>query len=161
MKAIYLGLFLFIGAMFSSCESITMIQSAPEGAKVYMDGQMVGTTPHLHKDEKIIFSKTSFRLEKEGYEPYRFILNRNEEPEVGAIVGGFFTGGITWLWSLGYTPERTFELVPSGPAQPGKYPDPLKGMADKLRLLKELYDEGILTQEEYEQRKKKILEEHE
>lgn len=161
MKTIYLGFILFIGALFSSCESITMIQSVPEGARVYMDGQMVGTTPHLHKDEKIVFSKTAFRLEMEGYEPYWYILNRNEEPEIGAIVGGFFTGGITWLWSLGYTPERTFELVPLSADAPAKKSNNIQGMAEKLRLLKELYDEGILTQEEYEQRKKKILEEHE
>lgn len=161
MKSFYTLLALFFGVLFPSCESITMIQSVPEGAKVYMDGQMVGTTPHLHKDEKFVFSKTSFRLEKEGYESYRFTLNRNEEPEVGAIVGGFFTGGITWLWSLGYTPERTFELIPAGPASPDKRPNNIQGMAEKLRVLKELYDEGILTQQEYEQRKKKILEEHE
>lgn len=96
----------------SSCVSTTLIQSVPSGAKIYIDGETVGTTPHAHNDKKIIFSSTSVVLEKEGYEPFATTMTRNEEPNVGAIIGGFFIWPI-WLWALDYKPMRTYELRPA------------------------------------------------
>jgi hypothetical protein len=104
---------LMAAAIFlSSCASTTLIQSVPSGAKVYVDGATVGTTPHTHTDKKIIFSNTSVVLEKEGYEPFATTITRSEEPNVGAIIGGFFIWPI-WLWALDYKPMRTYELRPA------------------------------------------------
>lgn len=97
--------------LFSSCSSTTLIQSVPSGASVKIDGESVGNTPYAHTDTKIIFSNTSVMLEKEGYDPFSTIITRNEEPNVGAIIGGFFIWPI-WLWALQYKAERTYELKP-------------------------------------------------
>lgn len=156
LNVLFWGLLLLV----SACESITVIQSTPNGARVYINGMHVGETPYTYTDDKIIFSKTSLRVEKEGYETASLILVRNESAEMGPIVGGFFTGGLTWLWSLGYEPERIIELKPLGPVAPKQLPQTDEQLA-KLRLLKQLKDEGIINQEEYEARKKKILEETE
>lgn len=101
--------FMATAIFLSSCVSTTLIQSVPSGAKVYVDGATVGTTPHTHSDKKIIFSSTSVVLEKEGYEPLATTITRDEEPNVGAIIGGFFIWPI-WLWALDYKPMRTYEL---------------------------------------------------
>lgn len=58
--------------------------------------------------------------------------------------------------------ERTFSFIKSKIAKGGNEPDspsPMTGImvADEIRKLKELMDEGILTKEEFESQKKKLL----
>ncbi len=95
----------------SSCASTTMINSVPSGAKVYLNGESVGTTPYQHTDTKIIFSSTAVTLEKEGYEKLNTNLTRSEEPDAGPIIGGIFIWPL-WLWALKYKATRTYELKP-------------------------------------------------
>jgi hypothetical protein len=143
--------------LISACESTTLIQSRPQGATVYVNGQKVGSTPYLYMDEKVVFSKTPIRLEHPGYESLQFVLCRNEQPEAGPIVGAFFTSGITLLWGLGYYPDRNYDLRPienNGPVLPE---GELKAMASELKVIKDLYDQGILSAEEYAAQKKRIL----
>jgi hypothetical protein len=149
--------------LVSGCTSTTMIHSKPEGAKLYLNDEYVGTTPFAHSDQNIVFTCTHVKLEQEGYEPFYSNFCRNEEAEVGAIVAGIFVW-IPLLWAMKYKPSRTYELVPAGSISPTEGREtspgvPTSSKADRLRDLKALFDEGILTQEEYEREKKKILEE--
>ena len=150
--------------LFSSCASSTIIQSDPSGARIYVDGMAVGKTPYTHRDTKITGSTTTVRLEKEGYESFYTSFSRNEQADVGAIIGGIFVL-IPFLWTLKYYPTRTYELtpledyVPSEKEEVAEKPDGslTKAQIDKLRQLKQLLDDGILTQEEFEKEKQKIL----
>lgn len=108
-----LSVVLAITVLFASCSSATLIQSNPSGAKVYMDGQYMGTTPYSYSDTKIIGSITEVRLEKEGYETFHTFLSRNERADVGAIIGGFLCV-VPFLWTMGYNPVHTYELRPLG-----------------------------------------------
>ena len=152
--------------LFSSCASATMIQSTPSGATLYMAGENVGVTPYLYEDTKIVGSTTSIKMEKEGYETFNTILSRNEEVDVGAIIGGLFVW-IPFLWTMKYKPEHTYELTPgnnnsNNNSQPtiSTQENPITSLkVIKLRDLKKLLDENIITQEEFENEKKKILEE--
>ena len=151
--------------LLTSCASTTMIQSNPSGAKVYLDGEPVGTTPYTHRDTKIVGSTTTVKLEKEGYDPLYTSFSRDEEADVGAIIGGFFFI-VPYLWTMKYKPTHTYELTPSsGKEQPIIKTNPqqnqTKSKVERLRELKQLLDEKIITQEEYEKEKKKILEENE
>jgi hypothetical protein len=103
--------FMAAAIFLSSCSSSTLIQTVPSNARVTIDGERVGTTPYTHTDTKIIFSNTTIVLEKEGYEPFATTITRNEEPNVGAIIGGIFIWPI-WLWALDYKASRTYELRP-------------------------------------------------
>lgn len=47
----------------------------------------------------------------EGYEDFNTVLSRNEQVDVGAVVGGIFTW-IPFLWVMGYDPMHTYELTP-------------------------------------------------
>lgn len=164
-----ISLFLASIFLFASCASTTMIQSIPEGAKLYLDGQPVGTTPYEHRDTKIVGSVTTVRLENEGYATINTNFSRNEEADVGAIVGGIFVL-IPFLWVMKYKPVHSYEMIPLTDGvrpvttekpqhnQP-KTNAPSKSKADRLRELKELLDEEIITQEEFELEKKKILSE--
>jgi hypothetical protein len=149
----------------ASCASTTMIQSDPGGAKVYLNGEPVGTTPYTHQDTRIVGSTTTVRLEKEGYDPFHTSFSRDEEVDVGAIIGGIFVL-VPFLWTMKYKPVHFYELTPnSGTEQPTLKTNPqqnqIKSKADRLRELKQLLDEKVITQEEYDKEKKKILEEDE
>ncbi len=85
-----IALFLGILILFSSCSSYTMIQSVPDRATLYLNEENVGTTPYRYSDTKIVGSTTEVRIEKEGYEPLQTSFSRNEEADVGAIIGGLF-----------------------------------------------------------------------
>jgi hypothetical protein len=162
--------------VLGSCTSSTLITTQPAGAKVYMNGQYKGTTPYSHSDTKIVGSSTDLRFEREGYEPFQTVLVRNERADAGAIVGGVFLL-FPFLWTMKYDPEHTYELRPLDGNQPVLSPPastaaPLygtpnapaatqtngtKSKADRLRELKQLLDDKILTEKEYEAEKKKIL----
>jgi uncharacterized protein YceK len=85
-----ISLLLAVSLLLSGCASTTMIHSNPDGAKVYLNEELAGTTPYLHSDTRIVGSTTRVRLEKEGYESLHSSFSRNEEVDAGAIIGGIF-----------------------------------------------------------------------
>lgn len=153
---------LAITFFFCSCASSTLIQSNPSGAKVYLNQEMVGTTPYNHEDTRMVGSRTNLELEMEGYSSISTFFSRDEEPEVGAIVGGVFLL-FPYLWAMKYKPVRTYQLTPIAEMQ--KKTSGLievkekttRSMAERLRELKDLQDEGIISQQEFENEKKKVL----
>jgi hypothetical protein len=145
----------------SGCVSSTLIQSNPPGARVFLNAEPVGTTPYAHQDTKIVGSCTIVRIEKDGYEPFITNMCRNEEADVGAIIGGFFLL-FPFLWTMKYKPTRTYELAAASQTRQDAEIKPERAMtpsmAERLRELKDLFDDGILTEEEYEKAKKRVLE---
>ncbi|HET9136697.1 MAG TPA: PEGA domain-containing protein [Candidatus Kapabacteria bacterium] len=157
----------------SSCSSTTVIHSRPEGAKLYMDHEYMGMTPYTYSDTKIVGSSTSIRLVMDGYDTFEGVLVRSERPDVGAIIGGIFVF-VPFLWVMQYNPYHTYDLFPAGTSQqppPQTIPQtapppptpPQQGQSlsndqlDRLQKLKKLYDDKVLTKEEFEREKQKIL----
>lgn len=154
--------------LLSSCASTTLIQSTPAGAKVYLNDQAVGVTPYRHTDTEIVGSTTTVRLEKEGYQTLNTSFSRDEEVDVGAIIGGVFLT-VPFLWVMKYKPVHSYELSPAvdtPPAAAPATPAPAtavapKSRAERLREAKQLLDDKILTPAEYEKEKQRILAEKE
>jgi hypothetical protein len=96
----------------TSCASSTLIQSQPPGARLFLDGQPVGVTPYMMSDAKIAGATTMVHLEAPGYLPTDVIIARNEEIDVGALIGGIFLL-VPFLWIMGYRPFHVFELRPA------------------------------------------------
>lgn len=147
--------------LLASCSSRTLIQSNPNGAKVFLNGESVGTTPYMHEDTKIVGSTTTVRLEKEGYSPFNGSFSRNEQADVGAIIGGVFVL-FPFLWTMKYKPERSFDLVPIGDGTKALATEQTKQLegkskTDKLRELKKMFEEKLITQEEYDLARKKVM----
>lgn len=144
-----------------SCASTTIIRSMPDGANVYLNEEYAGKTPYAHSDTRVTGSCMVVTLEKEGYEPLITDICRNEETDVGAIIGGFFFL-FPFLWTMKYKPTHNYELIPVDSTLIEQNRFIYTGTESKyeqLRQLKELYDDGVLSKEEYEKEKKKILEE--
>lgn len=157
------SLFLAGLILFSSCASTTMIQSVPDGARLYLNGEAVGTTPYSHTDTKIVGSTNTVRLEKEGYETFNTSFSRNEEADVGAIIGGILVL-IPFLWTMKYKPVHNYEMTPLSDRSEAVHQEPTQteekeSKAYRLRELKALLDDNIITQEEFETEKLKILNE--
>jgi hypothetical protein len=148
----------------SSCASTTVIQSSPPHTKLYLNGEPVGVTPYTHTDTRIVGSTTVVRLEKEGYQTLHTSFARDEEADVGAIIGGIFFL-VPFLWIMKYKPHRYFELIPLTEAQEqmrteeGRQPAATKPKAERLKELKQLLDEHLITEEEYDRQRAEILRE--
>jgi hypothetical protein len=165
---VVISLFLAGCFLFAGCGSTTLIRSVPSGAKVYMDGEIVGETPYDHYDTKIVGSKTSMNLVLDGYEDFNVTLTRNEDLDVGALIGSIFFFPIPLLWIMQYKPLHTYELIPlteisqestvvKAVEQPVESTSQAQKKAEDLIQMKVLLDKGVLTKEEFEVEKKKIL----
>ena len=156
-----ISFFLTLSILIASCSSTTMIQSNPTRAKVYLDGSFVGETPYLHRDSKIVGSSMVVKLEKEGYSPFVTTITRDEDVNVGAIIGGLFVV-VPFLWTMQYRPAHNYNLIPlttENEALPEIQNIQInkKSKKDKLYDLKDLLDEKIITPDEFEKEKKKVL----
>ncbi|WP_299524806.1 PEGA domain-containing protein [uncultured Lutibacter sp.] len=97
--------------LLTSCASNTIITSIPSNSKLYLNGEMVGNTPYKHRDLKIVGSTNSIRIEKEGYEICNATFSKDEEIDVGAMIGGFFLL-VPFLWVMKYKKAHLYELRP-------------------------------------------------
>jgi hypothetical protein len=159
---------IFLSALIFStgCTSTTRITSVPPGAKLSIDGEYKGTTPYLYTDSKISGYSTDLKFELEGYETRLETITKDEEIAVGPAIAGFFLL-FPWIWVMKYKPAHEYMLTPVNSAprsntntNTGTNTDPgQKSKADRLRELKQLLDEGLITKEDYEKKKQEILDE--
>ncbi|HEY6915386.1 MAG TPA: PEGA domain-containing protein [Paludibacter sp.] len=171
-------LMLAIAILFSGCASSTLIQSYPTDARVYINGEFVGHTPYWYSDTKIMGSITNIDLVKDGYEPLYTSIQRAERIDVAALVGGFYFLA-PFLWSLRYAPVHNYELIPLRqqpvsdevvapeptpqiqPVEQVQQPQPetVSPKIQKLRELKQMLDEKLISKDDFEKQKQKILDE--
>jgi PEGA domain len=157
--------FLSFLVLFASCSSTTMIVSNPSKAKVYIDGALAGETPYQHTDSKIVGSTMTLKIEKDGFKPLIATITKDEDVDVGAVIGGLFTL-VPFLWTMKYNPVHNYVLEPinlnNNTLQGSQQAQPkIKSKVEKLRELKQLLDEKIINQQEFDKEKVKILEENE
>jgi len=103
-----------IGVFLGACSSSTVIRSNPTGARVFIGGSYVGTTPYTLSDSHIVGTTTMIRLEYPGLPPTTVAISRNEDLKVGTLICGIFLL-VPLLWVMGYDSEHTFELAPAQP----------------------------------------------
>lgn len=154
--------------LVSSCSSSTTINSSPSNAKVFLNGELVGITPHRLKDVKTTGAASHIKLEKEGYEDFYTTFYKNEKVHIGALVSGVFLL-VPFFWIMKYKPERNFEMTPltnsvesqasQATSNPSKEPRTLsqEEKIEQLRALKPLLDNGEISRKEYDLLRKEIL----
>jgi len=155
---IYLFPLLAVVIFIASCTSTTRITSEPPGATVLIDGVVAGETPLVYEDSKISFEKTNIILQKEGYVDINSIIAKDDEVNVGAVVGGACLFWPLWLWTFEYEDQYHYVLAP---IDGQGYLDVEKKLPDRkmeqINELNEMYKEGIIDQEEFEILKKRIM----
>lgn len=88
-----------------------MINTVPQGAKVYLNDEFKGVTPYKHVDSSISLTTTQVTFKKDGFEDFYTVLNKNEQVDVGAVIGGIFFV-FPFIWTMGYNPSHTYEMYP-------------------------------------------------
>jgi hypothetical protein len=139
------------------------IDSNPQGADIIIDGKKLGVTPAKVKVDKefnaLLEGGKEINLEKEGFKKYGYELDANFNfisilNHFNPLFWGIdiVSGAVTK-----YDNYYNFVLMPlednvssSQNSKDDKY--------DRLIKLKKLLDDGVITQEEYEKEKAKILE---
>ena len=90
------------------CASTTLIKSNPPGAKLQIDGQPVGETPHFYTDKSVAGTVKTVTLKKEGYKDSNGFIRR-EKLSVSALIGGIFLI-VPFVWILEYPSQYNFEM---------------------------------------------------
>jgi len=91
------------------CSSNTRIQVSDPDARIYVNGEYVGTGKGYYSDRKPSFTKQKLTVRKAGCEEERYSLRRNEKPDLGAIVTGYYLY-LPILWFLQYKDYHVYEF---------------------------------------------------
>ncbi|MCH8174646.1 MAG: PEGA domain-containing protein [Proteobacteria bacterium] len=106
MRKVFILLLLSVA---TACSSTTVIRSSDPDARIYVNGEYLGTGRGVYSDQKVAFSRNDVEIRKEGCLPEHYSFRRNEEADVGAIIGGiFFT--FPFLWITEYKPHHAYEF---------------------------------------------------
>ncbi len=100
----------------TACTSSTHIRSSDPEARIYVNGEYLGTGHAHYSDEKVAFSRNNVVIRKEGCQPQYHTFRRNEEADIGAIIGGVFLT-VPYLWLTEYKDHRAYEYD-CNPASP-------------------------------------------
>ena len=100
--------------LLTACSSTTTIRSSDPEARIYVNGEYVGTGQAEYTDRKVAFSNNKVVLKKEGCLPSNYSFRRNEDPDGGAIVGGILVG-VPFLWVTEYKDQHAYEYDCAGP----------------------------------------------
>jgi hypothetical protein len=94
--------------ILSACSSTTHIKSSDPDARIFVNGEYVGTGDAQYTDRKVAFTKNEVAIRKEGCAEANHTFRRDEKPDGGAIVGGILVL-VPFLWVTEYKRERAYE----------------------------------------------------
>jgi len=90
------------------CASTTLLKSNPSGAKIQVDGQVVGETPQFYTDKAVAGTSKTVTLKKEGYKNLDSYIKR-EKFSVPNLIGGIFLL-VPFVWILEYPSQYNFKM---------------------------------------------------
>jgi hypothetical protein len=91
------------------CSSSTRIRVSDPDARIFVNGEYVGTGKGYYSDRKPAFSKQQVTLRKEGCEEEAYTFRRNERPHLGAIVSAYYLV-VPFAWFLQYKKYHAYEF---------------------------------------------------
>jgi hypothetical protein len=101
--ALAMAFFLLFG-----CASSTVIKSNPPGAKLYLEGRLLGETPYTYSDMAVSTTKREVTLKKEGYKDINSWIKR-EQLSLGVLIAGIFLM-VPLIWVLEYPQQYSFDM---------------------------------------------------
>ena len=104
MKQLVLATALMLGA----CSSSTTIRVSDPDARIYVNGEYVGTGKANYSDRKPAFTRQEVTVRREGCAEEQYSFRRNERPDIGAIIGAYFLA-VPILWVTQYKGDHAYE----------------------------------------------------
>ena len=102
-------LILAAAALLAACSSSTTIRVADPEARIYVDGEYRGMGMTHLRDRKLAFTVRDVAIRKDGCEEQTHRIRRNERPDVGAIVFGYYLA-VPMLWMARYKDHHNYEF---------------------------------------------------
>jgi hypothetical protein len=97
-------------AALGACSSGTNIRVSDADARIYVNGEYVGTGIGYYSDRKPAFTKQEVTLRKDGCAEQRHTFRRNERPDLGAIVSAYYLA-VPVLWITQYKNQHAYEFA--------------------------------------------------
>ena len=96
-------------AIHAACSSGTHIKVSDSDARIYVNGEYVGTGDGYYQDRKPAFTKQEVTLRKDGCAEQSYTMRRNERPDLGAIVSAYYLA-VPILWITQYKHHHAYEF---------------------------------------------------
>jgi hypothetical protein len=108
---------LSIAATMTACSSGTNILVSDPEARIFVNGEYIGTGKARYSDLKPAFTKQEITIRKDGCAEQDYVMRRNERPHLGAIVSAYWLY-LPILWMTKYKPRHAYEFdcVPAAAA---------------------------------------------
>ena len=94
----------------TACSSSTTIRISDPEARIYVNGEYIGTGHAHYSDRKPAFTVQEVTLRKDGCENQNFHFRRNERPDVGALVSAYYLV-VPIFWFTQYKEHHAYEFV--------------------------------------------------
>jgi hypothetical protein len=95
--------------VFAACSSGTHIKVSDTDARIYVNGEYVGTGDGYYSDRRPAFSKQEVTLRKDGCAEQSYTMRRNERPDLGAIISAYYLA-VPILWVTQYKHKHAYEF---------------------------------------------------
>jgi hypothetical protein len=102
-------LILAAAALLTACSSATTIRVDDPDARIYIDNEYQGMGETRYADRKMAFTTLDVAVRKDGCEEQNYRIRRNERPDVGAIVFGYYLA-VPMLWLSQYKEHHNYEF---------------------------------------------------
>lgn len=100
-------LILAAAALLAACSSSTMIRTGDPNARIYIDGNYQGMGETHYSDRKLAFTTLDVSVQKDGCEEQNYRIRRNERPDYGAILFGYYLA-VPMLWLSQYKDHHEY-----------------------------------------------------
>ena len=139
-------------SLVAGCAESALIRSSPEGADVYVNNQLIGTTPVTFTVPRSELADSyELKIEKDGYEPY--VGTMPTRIAGGRATAAVFTLGIVYAFKS----PRYIAAPHAVPLRPSLEAEVDRRLGKELRELNRRLAEREITQEQFEQQRKQLL----
>lgn len=106
MKQLLVGL---VATALVACSSTTSIRVTDPDARIYVNGEYVGTGRGLYTDRKPAFTKQRVTLSEAGCADETYSFRRDERPAIGAIIAAYYLY-LPILWFTKYKHRHVYDF---------------------------------------------------
>jgi hypothetical protein len=96
-------------ATLAACSSGTHIRVSDDDARIYVNGDYVGTGDGYYFDRRPAFTTQKVTLRRDGCQEKSYTMRRNERPHYGAIISAAYLA-LPILWVTKYKGQHVYEF---------------------------------------------------
>ena len=95
-------------ASLTACSSGTTIRVSDPNARIYVNGEYVGTGHGHYSDRKPAFTRQEVTVRRTGCAEETYTMRRNERPDIGAIISAYYLV-VPIAWFTQYKSSHAYE----------------------------------------------------